>query len=106
MSLGSLRRTRRRRGSLRTTSRHSSRRNSGLRSRWAKWAPFCASHFSLALRVSRLSRKELKDDESFQKERKAYRLAMRQQRKETEAKSGVMDPTTRLGRGKAPEEEL
>lgn len=56
--------------------------------------------------MSRLSRKELKDEESFQKERKAYRLAMRQQRKETEAKSGVMDPTTRLGRGKAPEEEL
>ncbi|CAJ1413334.1 unnamed protein product [Effrenium voratum] len=50
--------------------------------------------------------KEMEQEEAFRKERKAYRAAMREKRKEMEAKVGIMDVTTRLGRGKAPEEEL
>ncbi|CAK9047841.1 unnamed protein product [Durusdinium trenchii] len=50
--------------------------------------------------------KDLKEEEHLQNERKAYRQAMRQQRKDLEVQNGIMDPTTRLGRGKAPEEEL
>eukprot|EP00913_Durusdinium_trenchii_P017283 g16253.t1 len=49
--------------------------------------------------------KDLKEEEHLQNERKAYRQAMRQQRKDLEVQNGIMDPTTRLGRGKAPEED-
>lgn len=50
--------------------------------------------------------RDLKEEERLREERTAYRLAMRQERKNLEATGGVMDPTTRLGRGKAPTEDL
>jgi len=50
--------------------------------------------------------KELKEEEDERKQKKTYRLALRQKRKDEEATAGVMDRTTRLGRTKFHEEEL
>lgn len=50
--------------------------------------------------------RDMKQEEKHQEERRAYRDAMREQRKEMEEKVGIMDPTTRIGRGKAPVEDL
>jgi len=50
--------------------------------------------------------KQMKEEEATRKERKEYRLQLRQSRKLEEASAGVMDKTTRLGRHYAQEEAL
>eukprot|EP00931_Biecheleriopsis_adriatica_P104233 TRINITY_DN78927_c1_g1_i1.p1 TRINITY_DN78927_c1_g1~~TRINITY_DN78927_c1_g1_i1.p1 ORF type:complete len:479 (-),score=133.94 TRINITY_DN78927_c1_g1_i1:85-1467(-) len=50
--------------------------------------------------------KSMKEEESARTERRAYRQAMRAQRKEQEKTAGIMDSTTRLGRNKVNEEAL
>eukprot|EP00439_Symbiodinium_sp_Y106_P055261 s2556_g7.t1 len=51
-------------------------------------------------------RKEMNEEEETRRERRAYRESLRRKRRELEETLGTMDAKTRLGRGKAPEEDL
>lgn len=50
--------------------------------------------------------KEMNEEEETRRERRAYRESLRRKRRELEETVGTMDAKTRLGRGKAPEEDL